>query len=239
MNYNERNRHDRDALIHFESESHTYTFQGQVFKSVTTVVEECFEQFDADYWAARKAPGMGLTPEALKELWDRRGEEARTLGTMMHEKIERYYLGLPNASDETYQLFTQFTHYYQLSPYRTEWAIFDEDSRVAGTLDFLNCQDGVFTIYDWKRSNKLVVDGQPACESPWGKRAFAPIAHIPDTTYWHYALQVSMYRYILEKNYDIRASASRLAVFHPDNRRPYVLEVPYLRNEVIAVLNSR
>ena len=48
MSYNEEHRHHRDALLKFEPETHTYTCNGQVFKSVTTLVNEYFEQFDAD-----------------------------------------------------------------------------------------------------------------------------------------------------------------------------------------------
>lgn len=237
--YNETNRHERDACIDFDKDNHIYSVRGQEFKSVTTVVDDCFERFDADYWAARKAPSMGMTPEQLKALWERKGEEARSLGTCMHEKIERYYLGLPNESDPTYDMFMNFAAHFVLSPYRTEWIIYDEESRVAGTLDFLDFRDGVFTLFDWKRSNKILVNGEPLATNRWGRCAFAPIAHVPDTTYWHYALQVSTYRYILEKNYGIRTAAGKLAVFHPDNGRAYVVEVPYLKNEVRAVLYYR
>ena len=238
MNYNQINRHERDSLIHFDEASHTYTVNGRVFKSVTTLVGECFEQFDADYWAAKKAPSMNMTPEEVKALWKRKGEEASSLGTMMHAKIEGYYLGQINESDETYRLFEQFTQQYHLTPYRTEWTIYDEESGIAGTLDFLNLRDGVFTIFDWKRSNKILVCGAPEKTNRWGKHAFSPIAHVPDTVYWHYALQLSIYRYILEKNYGIQVSGGKLGVFHPDNGRPYVVDVPYLRNEAIALLSK-
>ncbi len=238
MSYNEEHRHHRDALLKFEPETHTYTCNGQVFKSVTTLINEYFEQFDADYWAAKKAPSMGMTPQQVKDMWARKGEEARNLGTQMHEKIERHYLGLPNTSDDTYRLFEQFAQSHTLCPYRTEWAIYDEDSRIAGTLDFLDYQNGVFTIYDWKRSNKILNCGVPDKVNNWGKRAFRPISHIHDTTYWHYALQLSVYRYFLEKNYGIHVSANRLAIFHPDYNRPYVVEVPYLRDEVRAILGQ-
>ncbi len=75
---------------------------------------------------------------------------------------------------------------------------------MAGILDFLNYENGTFTIYDWKRSNIIMVHGQPEKVSRWDKRALPPITHIHDTTFWHYALQVCYYRYILEKNYDIK-----------------------------------
>jgi len=236
--YNEINAHQRDKEIHFESSTHTYTHNQVVFKSVTTVVEEFFEPFDKDYWAAKKAPLLGKTPEELKMEWEKKGEIARTLGTQMHEKIERHYLGLQNEDDETYALFKWFTQYYHLEPYRTEWAIYDEESRVAGTLDFLQYKDGVFTIYDWKRSNKIVVNGKVCDKSHFGKFALKPISHLPDTTYWHYALQVSIYRYILEKNYGIQTQKGSLAIFHPENKRPWVVEVPYLRQEVVTILKT-
>ncbi|MBR5727359.1 MAG: hypothetical protein IKX39_01820 [Muribaculaceae bacterium] len=239
MNYNEENRHQRDSRIHFDEASHTYTLGDTVFQSVTRVVERCFEQFDADYWAEIKAPGMGLTPEELKAQWALNGEKARNLGSQMHAKIEHYYLGEPlDYLTDTDALFQQFVDQHHLCPYRTEWAIYDEDSHVAGMLDFLDFQNGDFTIYDWKRSNKIIVNGFPETESRWGKTAFAPIAHIPDTTYWHYALQLSMYRYILEKNYGITVRANRLVVLHPSYSTPHVVEVPYLREEVKTLLNA-
>ncbi len=238
MNCNQINRHERDSLIHFDEASHTYTVNGQVLKSVTTLISECFEQFDADYWAAKKAPSMNMTPEEVKALWERKGEEARNLGTMMHAKIERYYLGETNESDDTYRLFEQFTQHYHLSPYRTEWTIYDEESGIAGTLDFLNLEQGVFTIFDWKRSNKILVCGSPETKNRWGKTAFSPISHVPDTIYWHYALQLSIYRYILEKNYGIQVSFGKLGIFHPDNGRPYVVEVPYMKREAMALLSK-
>ncbi len=239
MNYNLQNRHERDSRIQFDEASHTYTLNGQVFKSVTTIIDECFEQFDADYWAKKKAPYLGMTPQQVKAMWEKKGEEARNLGTQLHAKIERYYMGYTNESDETYILFEKFTQRYHLAPYRTEWAIYDEESKVAGTLDFLNYQNGEFTIFDWKRSNKILVDGVPERCNRWGKRAFSPISHIHDTTYWHYALQLSIYRYILEKNYGINASSCKLAILHPDYNQPHVVEVPYLRDEAIALLKKR
>ena len=112
MTYNDRHKHERDDLLHFDELEHLYTCNGKQLESVTTVVENCFKKFDADYWAAKKAPSMGMTPEELKAIWDRKGEEARNLGTMMHAKIERHYLGFSNETDETYRLFEQFIEHH-------------------------------------------------------------------------------------------------------------------------------
>mgnify|MGYP002518283596 CR=1 FL=1 len=118
-------------------------------------------------------------------------EEAKTEGSKQEEVFEEE----PE--------FLQFSKDHTLHPYRTEWRIYFEEYGVAGTLDFLEYQNGVFTIYDWKRSEKLVQNGTIERESRWGNKALAPVSHLSDTTYYHYALQVSMYRYILEQKYDI------------------------------------
>ncbi len=268
MNYNDKNKHERDCHIHFDADEHKYTLGGRVLKSVTTIVGEHFQQFDADYHAARMAPKLGMTAEEVKEMWRLKGEAAAALGTQMHADIEQFYLAaaeretgeenvsggdvmpdgisggrqpvdFPVSSDSAFALFKRFAEQYDLCPFRTEWAIYDEASGVAGTLDMLSYRDGVYTLYDWKRSNKILFCGKPDKENRWGKRAFAPIAHIHDTTYWHYALQQSIYRYILEKNYGITVASSNLVVLHPDYNKHYVVEVPYLKTEVRAMLTQK
>lgn len=239
MTYNELHKHERDDLLCFDELEHLYTCNGKQLESVTTVVENCFNKFDADYWAERKASQLGITPEEIKAEWEAKAQQARDLGTMMHDKIEKYYLGIESESDETFDMFLQFAAEHKLNPYRTEWRIYYEEYGIAGTLDFLEYSDGKFTIYDWKRSTKLVCNGAVEKESRFRQFALPPIGHISDSTFYHYALQVSFYRYILEKKYGIVVSAGRLAVFHPDNGRYYLIDIPYLRNEVEAILATR
>ena len=239
MNYNEQNAHSRDASIEFDEASHTYTVGGRVFNTVTTLVEDCFKKLDVDYWAERKA-----TPSCTKEMilaqWDAKGKEARELGTKLHDRIERHYLGIEcdeECKDRAFTHFLTFAKENHLRPYRSEWRIFIEDCGLAGTLDFLAVtEDGSYEIWDWKRSNKVV----DSCGSPnfnsYGKKALAPIDHLPDTMFHHYALQVSIYRYILAEKYGIETRAGRLGIFHPDYSRPWVVELPYLRPEVISLL---
>ncbi len=249
MNYNERNAHERDGRIRFEPDSHTYTAIGEsdgdfvVCESVTTVVERLFAQFDADYWAVRKATAE-CSAEQLKELWARRGEEARNKGTLLHDRIERFYLGeVPDdeaLADKAFCNFLMFAEMVPLTPYRSEWHIFSGRARLAGTLDFLAYDGEKFEIYDWKRSSKLVdATGKVVDSDRYGRHAFAPLEHVPDTTFHHYALQVSLYRYILETEYGIEVSAGHLGTFHPDYDRPYVIDLPYLRAETETIINSR
>lgn len=241
--FNLRNAHERDARISFEPESHTYSiesYQGAV-RSVTEIVEDCFERFDDVYWSERKGAQLGIPAEELRRQWREKAERAAALGSEMHDRIERYFCGHDcGVDDPAYRLFKMFASAVTLYPYRTEWRIYDEDYGVAGTLDFLSRDPyGNFEILDWKRSDRIIEGGRAVTHSRYGKCALHPISHVPDCTYSHYALQVSIYRYILEHKYGISVKRGRLGIFHPSYTRPYVVEVPYLRAESIAVLESR
>lgn len=246
--YNSRNVHPRDKRLTFEPEGHTYTATAPdgssvLCDSVTTVVESLFEQFDADYWAIRKAPALGMSPDELKQLWDKKGRKARDLGTAMHARIENHYLGnddVPGPNDTEYAHFLEFEHRHTLRPYRTEWPVFSEKYRIAGTIDFLECRDGVYNIWDWKRSSKLISpDGEIISTNPYGKCGCGPAAGVPDTSYHHYSLQLSLYTAILAMEYGLKVSSLHLGVFHPAYDRPYVIPLPFMRDEVIAILKSR
>ena len=248
MNYNDLHAHPRDSRIHFDAAAHTYLADMAdgsklACDSVTTIVEDFFEKFDADYWAARKAT-YDRPAEVIKAEWEAKGRIARELGTQLHDRIERHYLGMqiePEAmSDPAFLNFITFAKQRHLVPYRSEWRIFSERYHIAGTLDFLAFDGNVFEIYDWKRSSKIVTaDGSPIRDNRYGKYAKAPIAHIPDCTFHHYALQLSLYRYLLALEYGIEVSAGHLGTFHPDYDRPYVVDMPYYKDEVKTILATR
>ena len=242
--FNEVHRNERDKRIVLDLEKHIYKVDEIIdCDSVTNVVGSCFTPFDADYWAARKATAA-CPAEVIKAQWEEKARIARELGTELHARIEKHYLGeapSPEAlSEKAFNLFRKFAAEHPLTPYRTEWTIFSEEHRLAGTLDFLAINDnGKFHIYDWKRSTKVVdASGLPNLAN-YGKFAHAPIPHVPDTTYHHYALQLSFYRHILAEKYGILVESAHLGVFHPELDRYYLVKVPYLHDEVKSLLQLR
>ena len=106
---------------------------------------------------------------------------------------------------------------YRLKPYRTEWMVFHEELRLAGSIDMVFERDdgsGILEIYDWKRCREITK------ASPWGKFSTNPvIEHLPDTNYWHYCLQLNTYKAIIEEKYDKKVGALYLVCMHPDNKR--------------------
>jgi len=64
-----------------------------------------------------------------------------------------------------------------------------------------------------------------------------PLEHLPDCNYFHYCLQLNLYKYILESEYGMTVSAMYLGVVHPQTR-PRVIEVPPLGAEVAMIVEN-
>ena len=84
-------------------------------------------------------------------------------------------------------------------------------------------------IVDWKRTKKLTI------ENEHGVLKY-PLNHVPDCSYYKYALQVSLYRYVLESEYLMTIGNMFLAVCHPDLHKPRLIDVPFLLSEVNAIV---
>jgi ATP-dependent exoDNAse (exonuclease V) beta subunit len=144
-----------------------------------------------------------------------------------------------NTTTTEFMFFIEFIRNTpNLVPYRTEWLIYDERVRISGSVDMVyeNQEDGTLAIYDWKRSAKIEKT------NGWGKTATTEcISHLPDTNFWHYALQLNTYKTIIERNYGRKVSALFLVRLHPDNpNKSYeLLRVPFLEEEMANLFDER
>ena len=113
-------------------------------------------------------------------------------------------------------------------PHRTELCIFHVGLRVAGQIDalFLDA-NWKLVIVDWKRVRNLRTDGFDPLRYP--------LDRLSDSNYWIYSLQLNLYRYILESEYFFNVSAMFLAVVHPEQPLPRLIEVPRLEAEMRAL----
>ena len=66
-----------------------------------------------------------------------------------------------------------------------------------------------------------------------------PFDHLPDTNYFHYALQLNIYRLILETEYDMKVSALFLGIFHPARSEPTCVQLPFMDEEMRAISEHR
>jgi ATP-dependent exoDNAse (exonuclease V) beta subunit len=245
----EKNPHPRDERILFDEPTHVYTIDGDSnFTSVTTFNHKLFEAFDADKIIAKMKRSknwklghryFGKTDEEIKALWEKNRDEAAQAGTKMHYDIECYYNECPNENDSVeYKYFKNFTEAFpELKPYRTEWTVFHEELKLAGSIDmvFQNENDDLL-IYDWKRSREIVRTNN------WNKCSnIEIISHIPDTNYWHYCLQLNTYKAILEAKYDKKVVGLYLVCLHPENKNNNFqrIKVVDLQEEVNDLFNFR
>jgi hypothetical protein len=124
-----------------------------------------------------------------------------------------------------------------LRPYRTEWTVFHEEAQIAGSIDMVYSHisdDGSLSIYDWKRCREITKTNRA------GKFATHPaIEHLPDTNFWHYALQLNTYKYILQTKYDKTITDLYLIVLHPDAQNYQRVKLPDLQTEVAELFEER
>jgi hypothetical protein len=63
------------------------------------------------------------------------------------------------------------------------------------------------------------------------------ISHIPDLSFWHYSLQLNIYKRILESKYDKKITKMCLICLYPENKNYIELEVPELCEEIEDLFN--
>jgi len=245
-----KNKHERDDRILFDEPTHVYTIDGDKgFTSVTTWNHSHFEEFDSDKiidnmmkskkWKDNKYYGM--SKEEIKKSWDKNRDEAAEAGTKMHYDIECFYNNCPNENTSIeYTYFENFLKDYpELNerPYRTEWTVFHEDWRLAGSIDMIfENEDGTLQIYDWKRCRDI--------KKVNGWNVFAKtdcIDHIPDTNYWHYCLQLNTYKAIIESKYNKKVTEMYLVCMHPENKRNNYerIKVVDLQDEISKLMDYK
>lgn len=244
IGFNKINAHPRDNRIEFYPEPHIYTIDNVPASSASTIISKFFPEFDAYGKAcglSTSNPLYGNSPEKIVQIWKQKGEEAANLGTYLHEQIEKYYLKQPFKETGEFHLFKQFVKdHSNIEPYRSEWRIFDDNHNIAGTIDLIARNSNGFDIYDWKRSRKVIdtYAGCPITTDSWGNRGVGKLSDIHDTSYNRYCLQQSLYRYILQKNYNLSISKMYLIILYPDYNRYYKVEVPYWKDRIEHILDA-
>lgn len=263
--------HPRDTQIKFYNKGHRYEILSDPmskYTSVTTWNHKHFPKFDADaviqniFNGKNWGPGhkyWGMTSQEIKNSWKSNGDAVSSAGTDLHERIENFMndkrFQFHYTQKELYEIYNSdnsgkideqveweyFINFVRdhpdLKPYRTEWMIYDEDLKIAGSIDMVyENPDGTLSIYDWKRSKDITK------VNSWNKFAINPlICHIPDSNFWHYALQLNTYKGILERKYGKTVSKLCLVRLHPENnQKTYeLLEVPILTKEIMDLFEER
>jgi hypothetical protein len=256
------NAHPRDDHIVFVEETHKYYVNGSCEGNIscTGFIHEFFGHFDpkaiitkmrrGKNWATSKY--FGKTDEQIMAEWNANGKAASEAGTAMHLAIEQFLHGSSEQIDPKifdtieWKYFMKFWNEcgHDLEPYRSEWEVFcdnldktNKDERkikLCGSIDmiFRRKSDGKFVIYDWKRSKEIKSENQFSS-------GLAPLDHLPDTNYWHYTLQLNVYKWILETYYGLEIGDLYLVIIHPDNPSYRRMRLNILHDEVEDMIECR
>jgi len=257
------NQRDKFIQFFEEGHKYIISFEPNVkYTSVTTWNHTHFPKFDADSIINTMIKGRGwkeghkywkMTPEQIKSLWNTNNSGVANAGTDLHFEIECFmnekllpsgythenlynlYMsqnkGCHDVSTLEWQYFINFIKDFpDLKPYRTEWTIYNEDVKISGSVDMIyENEDGTLSIYDWKRAKNITRVNK------WNKFALPPeLCHLPDSNFWHYALQLNTYKVILEDKYNKKVRDLYLVRLHPDaeEKNYELIKLPDLSNEV-------
>lgn len=245
-----KNYHHRDEHISFEEGPHIYTVCGErgTYTSVTTFVHNQFTHFDSEGIANNiiKSKKMsdpnykyhGMTKQDILDMWSENGRIASTSGTKMHLDIEHDSNEVEVSNDSVeYKYYLNFRNDFpHLQPYRTEWMVYYEELKLSGSIDmvYFNTEDQKFYIYDWKRVKEIKYDDQ-FCD--YSKTPC--LNNMPNLNFWHYSLQLGIYKRILEDKYGLKIEGMFLIVLHPDNKNYQRVEVANLSKEIDDLFKLR
>ena len=221
-----------DENFKFNEIEHQYFYNDKQLISVTTfighVLFEPFDEIKISEIIALK-PNLPKTDKyygknalEIREIW----ENDRNHGINMHKTIENYLNGNTLSDNELnskeFKMFKQFEHDHinKSLPLISECKIFDKDLEMAGTIDMIyKLNENTVILYDWKRINELkksnvyksgIVDATKNC---------------PDCDRIRYSIQLWLYKYILEKNYNVTVQKMYLVLLHPSQNT-------YIREEI-------
>lgn len=233
--------------IAFEDKTHVYHHSkdetgNAEYISVTTLIERFFP-FDIERFIQIKSKIEEKSKKDVLAEFLKMRDEASEKGTYMHEQIENFLNG--DTYDANSKEFEMFKIFYQqiviakgFKFVEAEKKVLLDEYNVAGTIDalFKKPNKEEYLILDWKRSKKLIIDGHP---KKYGHGyALSELSYLDNSSYYKYALQQNIYKYILEKEYDMRVSSMNLIVLHEKFDNFYRINLVNMDKEVSVILNS-
>ena len=237
----------------FFEDGHYYEYRGQrVGISVTRLIEEYANEFDRDGIAEKVANKENRLVEDILAEWKYKADFACEKGSTCHEFVQSLWSGNKynllefDKSDNYYKSVfkiqeqaVQFKFDYQehLEHLIDELPIGSEEYDIASCVDhlFYNKLTGGLVLVDYKTNSLMSGYNKKA----YSKKMKVPLNHLNDDALHHYHIQLSIYKYLIEKYTGLKVD-EMFIVYMSENIENYeIIEVPYLKDEVEKILESR
>ena len=237
----------------FYDDGHYYECKGKrVGISVTTFIHEFCNEFDAEGMAEKVANRDGKTIQQVLEEWAYKRDFSCEKGTTCHEWSQSLWSGAeykPLLYDESKEYLNavikirsqavNFKNDYQehLEHLIDELPIGSEEYDIASCVDhlFYNKLTGGLVLVDYKTNS--LMDGYN--KKAYKKAMKVPLSHINDDALHHYHIQLSIYKYLIEKYTGLKVD-EMFIVYMSENIENYeIIDIPYLKEEVEKILENR
>ena len=116
-----------------------------------------------------------------------------------------------------------------------EYIIGSSEYDIASAIDhlFINKLTGGLVLVDYKTNSDIYKNER------YAKKMKVPLSHLKDTALNHYAIQLSIYKYLVEKYTDLKFEDMFIVWFSELNDNYKIINVPYLKSEVEKILENR
>ena len=235
----------------FFPEDHHYEFKGKrVGTSVTTFYAQFENSFNAQEMAEKVATKEGKSVQEVLDEWEYKNKFACTKGSTCHEYAQHlwsknkykplffdnsteYFHAVRKVKVQANKIYIDYQD--RLEHLADEFVIGSEEYDIASAIDhlFINKLTGGLVLVDYKTNVDLYKSDK------YAKNMKAPLSNLKDTTLNHYAIQLSIYKYIVEKYTDLKIDEFFIVWFSENNENYEIIEVPYLKDEVIKILENR
>lgn len=249
--------HDTFKDFKFYPQDHHYEFKGKrVGISVTSLISQYENEFDKDNIARAVANKNGQNVTDVLKEWQYKADFACRKGSTCHEfaqsrwSKEPYELDKFDESEEylnaVIKIQKQAVNFYEdykdvFEHIADELIVGSEEFDIASAIDhlFVNKLTGGLVLVDYKTNSILKGYNDNGKSNRYAKPMKVPLSHIKDITLFHYYIQLSIYKYIIEKYTNLKVDEMFIVYFSENNDNYEIIEIPYLKKEVIKILENR
>jgi hypothetical protein len=259
------NIHARDSEIAFDDIPHLYYVRGQEgYISVTTVIHEFFEEFDADKIATRMVNRLDFltsakytqyhqycfnedktlkTKDMIKDQiidsWERNRDECARLGTKLHRNIELFYNSEP-VNDTSVEFQHHFKRFHAMITKKRGWVPYRTEFMIFDEESHIcGSIDMIYFCPSQKTYHMVDWKRSKAINKHGFHLGKGPCAGIQDCNFEHYSLQLNLYQMIIEKHYNIKITDRSIVVMHPNNNDFLEYAIPDRQSMVDAIIQAR
>lgn len=242
--------------IDFHEEEHFYTINDYRFNcSVTQLIETYAQEFDSDGISQMVANKRGISQKEVLDEWKKENEFSCIKGSCIHLKAQSLWMGTNyeidyNTIDDTidkdrlkkeYDIMSkQATDFYNdykdmYDMIQDEFIVWSKEFDIAGSIDGImyNKNTQQCCILDFKSNKDLQF------KSKYRKKMKVPLHELDDVNGQHYYIQLSIYKYLIEKYTNIKVDELFIVYFNINADRYEIIEIPYLKKEVEEILENR